>query len=94
MGVQPRFGLWDRVKQLNIRGYIPCKVSEHVEGVLCSSRSRLLVVLLFTEIKCFFQQLSLRYNEPLFSHFTSRYVNSVFSLGHNRGDIRKFLPSP
>ena len=51
MGVQLRFGLWDRVKQLNIRGYIPCKVSEHVKDVLCSSRSRLLVVLLFTEIK-------------------------------------------
>ena len=50
-GSSASFRVRDRVKQLNIRGYIPCKVSEHVEGVLCSSRSRLLVVFLFTEIK-------------------------------------------
>ena len=37
MGVQSRFGLWDRVKELNIRDDIPRKASEHVEGVMGSS---------------------------------------------------------
>ena len=37
MGVQSRFELWDRVKKFNIRGDIPSKASEHVEGVLGSS---------------------------------------------------------
>ena len=37
MGVQSRSGLWDRVKELNIRGDIPSKVSEHVKGLLGSS---------------------------------------------------------
>ena len=37
MGVQFRFGLRDPVQELNIRGDIPSKMSEHVEGVLGSS---------------------------------------------------------
>ena len=34
MGIQSGFMLWNPVKEFNIRGDIPSKVAEHVEGVL------------------------------------------------------------
>ena len=72
MGIQSRFRLWNPVKEFNIRGDIPSKVAEHVEGVLSVTNyvwyNQFSVALILHSIKVYF--------------FTCSYFRILYSVLH------------